>query len=110
MHKSWRSFLGVLLVAAGLVVAQPVAAAGAADYEPAPPSAAAMAVDLLLVRPLGLVATVVGTGLFVASLPFSLLGMNTDEAFVRLVGQPAEFTFLRPLGDFETELTTQAYQ
>lgn len=107
MNTSWRMLCGAFLVAASLVLVQPVAAAGA-DYEPAPPSAAAMAVDLVLVRPLGLAATVLGTGLFIVSLPFSLLGMNTDEALVRLVGQPAEFTFLRPLGDFETEITADA--
>src|SRR3546814_7374618 len=37
------------------------------------PSAVAMAADLLIVRPLGLVATVLGTGLFVLQLPLSLV-------------------------------------
>lgn len=59
-----------------------------------------MIADALLVRPLGIVATVGGTLMFIVSLPFSALGGNTGEAFDRLMGDPAVFTFTRPLGDF----------
>ena len=40
-----------------------------------------MAGDALVARPLGLCATVIGGALFVVSLPFSLLGGNTGDAF-----------------------------
>src|SRR5690625_1953105 len=63
-------------------------------------SAAAMTPDALLVRPLGLVATVLGAGLFVVSLPLSALGGNVGEAAQTLVVAPAEMTFVRPLGHF----------
>jgi hypothetical protein len=46
------------------------------------------------------VGTVFGCGAFLISLPFSLLGGNTKEAFNALVAQPAQYTFLRPVGDF----------
>jgi hypothetical protein len=59
-----------------------------------------MVADALLVRPLGLVAIVLGAGLFVISLPFSLLGRNVGEAGTKLVVDPATFTFVRPLGEF----------
>jgi hypothetical protein len=59
-----------------------------------------MVADALLIRPLGLVATVGGTVMFIISLPFSALGGNTGEAFDRLMADPAVFTFTRPLGDF----------
>ncbi|MCG6908899.1 MAG: hypothetical protein LJE94_02105 [Deltaproteobacteria bacterium] len=59
-----------------------------------------MMVDALLVRPLGIVATILGAGLFVVSLPFSLLGRNVGEAGTKLVADPAKFTFVRPLGEF----------
>jgi len=65
------------------------------------PSAEAMGVDLLLARPIGLVATVGGTVLFLVSLPFSALGGNTDEAWNKLVADPSAFTFHRPLGVYE---------
>ena len=58
-----------------------------------------MTADLILVRPLGIVATVFGTVVFVVALPFSLLGGNTGEAFQNLMAEPAKFTFTRPLGD-----------
>lgn len=59
-----------------------------------------MLVDLVLVRPLGAVATVIGTAAFVISLPFTLPSGSADEAARELVGKPAEYTFNRPLGDF----------
>ncbi|MEE8398347.1 MAG: hypothetical protein V3S89_05025 [Desulfobacterales bacterium] len=62
-------------------------------------AAGKMIVDILLVRPLGLVATVAGTALFVASLPFSLMGRNVKAAAKKMVLEPAKFTFVRPLGD-----------
>ncbi len=61
-------------------------------------NAASMMFDLVLLRPLGLVATVVGTAFFVVSLPFSILGGNTGEAANKLVVEPAKYTFSRPLG------------
>lgn len=92
------SRLRICLLVAALAFAP--AASYAEIRTAAPPSAAAMGFDMLLVRPLGLVSTVAGTGLFVVSLPFSILGLNADDAAVRLVGEPAKFTFVRPLGEF----------
>jgi len=63
-------------------------------------SAGAMTADLLLVRPVGIVACVLGSAVFVVSLPFSLLGGNSGESAQKLVAEPAKFTFTRPLGDF----------
>jgi hypothetical protein len=92
------SRLRILLLAAVLSVSSAASFADMRTVEP--PSAAAMAADMLLVRPLGVLGTVVGTGLFVVSLPLSALGMNSEEAVQRLVAEPARFTFVRPLGDF----------
>ena len=59
-----------------------------------------MIYDFCLVRPIGIVATAVGSVFYVISLPFSLLGDNSDEAVQALVKDPAAYTFSRPLGDF----------
>jgi hypothetical protein len=64
------------------------------------PSGGAMVIDALFARPLGLVATVVGTAVYTVSLPFSLTGGNEHEARENLVYAPADFTFDRPLGKF----------
>jgi hypothetical protein len=62
------------------------------------PTALAMTGDLLIVRPLMLVATVVGSAAYVVSLPFSLAGGNADQAAQTLVVEPARTTFVRCLG------------
>lgn len=61
---------------------------------------ALMVADLLLVRPLGIVATVLGCAVYVVSLPFAAIGGNTKQASQKLVKEPAAFTFTRPLGEF----------
>jgi hypothetical protein len=60
-----------------------------------------MVADLLLVRPISFVGTVVGVVGFVVSLPFTLPTGSAGEAGRALVGRPFEYTFNRPLGDFE---------
>ncbi|HEX7381348.1 MAG TPA: hypothetical protein VF265_04255 [Nevskiaceae bacterium] len=63
------------------------------------PSAGAMAADLILVRPLGLAATAVGFGLFLANTPFLIFeGRPKTAPWNKLVRAPAAYTFKRPLG------------
>ncbi len=62
------------------------------------PTAMAMAGDAVIARPFLLAITVIGSGLFVATLPFSLLGGNVGEAANVLILAPAESTFVRCLG------------
>lgn len=59
-----------------------------------------MLLDALLLRPLGLVATVAGTAVYGVSLPFSLMGGNEAEVRQHLLNEPAKYTFKRPLGEF----------
>jgi hypothetical protein len=65
------------------------------------PGGDAMIADFVLVRPLGIAATAVGTAFWVVSLPFSALGKNTGTAWNKLVKDPFVFTFARPLGQFD---------
>ena len=62
------------------------------------PPAELMIFDGLVVRPLMLGVTVVGAGLFIVTLPFSLLGSNVDQAADRLVAEPARWVFINCLG------------
>lgn len=95
--------LGTMIAAAAIVLG--AASAQAQDYRQGvedSPSSAAMAFDLVIVRPLGLVATVGGVGLFVLSLPFAVLqGEPPTEQARKFIVEPARFTFERPLGDME---------
>lgn len=56
--------------------------------------------DVLVVRPLGAAATVGGFGLFAVASPFAAMAGAADEVFDTLVKAPAEYTFVRDLGDF----------
>lgn len=62
------------------------------------PSAGEMAFDLVLIRPLGLAATVLGAGLFLVQMPFALIQGDAATPARRLIAEPAQFTFTRPLG------------
>jgi hypothetical protein len=59
-----------------------------------------MAADFAVVRPLQFVALVTGTVFFAVSSPFSALGGNINEAYQKMMAEPARMTFLRPLGVF----------
>jgi hypothetical protein len=65
---------------------------------PDPPSSTVMAFDAVIGRPLGTACTIVGTGVFVLTLPFTLPSETSGEAAWGLVGQPAGWTFMRPMG------------
>ena len=56
-------------------------------------------VDFVLLRPMGIISTAVGTVFFIASLPFSGPTGSIGVAFQKLVAEPAGFTFARPLGE-----------
>lgn len=87
----------ILILAALLTLTSPLTMAeeGGAN---APPSADLMAADLLLARPAGVVATVLGSAVFIVGLPFTLISGSTDQAAQQLLQQPAQYTFARPVG------------
>lgn len=62
------------------------------------PSILSMYTDLLVLRPIGVVTTVLGTAVYVVSLPFTLPVGNQKDVGNALVVEPAMFTFYRCLG------------
>lgn len=62
-----------------------------------PPTPLAMIGDIM-VRPIMAGATVIGAGLFLGTLPFSLPGGNAGQAGDVLVVKPFQATFMRCLG------------
>lgn len=62
----------------------------------------AVAADVVVVRPFGLVATLLGSALFVVSLPIAAISQSTTETADALVLTPARMTFTRPLGEMST--------
>jgi hypothetical protein len=59
----------------------------------------AMLFDLILLRPIGFAAVTVGFAATIVGLPWSISGNYTREAGDALLGEPASFTFIRPLGE-----------
>jgi len=60
-----------------------------------------MLADLFIVRPVALAGTVLGTAVFLVALPFTLPSGNVEETANTFVAKPFEYTFNRPLGDFD---------
>jgi len=121
--RSWQ--VGSLVAAAVVAVAAsfPVRADQYSDqiFGEDHVSGGAILMDALIARPILLVGTTVGAGLFVVSAPFSLAGGNVATAWETLVKVPAGHTFSRCLGCTpvqherakaarETELANQSRQ
>ncbi len=99
MHKHLKQSIVFLTIAALILI--PFATESLAQDKSAQTeySAEKMMADLLLARPVGILATVFGSAVFIVALPFSLIGGNTGATFKHLIVAPAKFTFHRPLGD-----------
>jgi hypothetical protein len=62
----------------------------------------AAAADILVVRPASFVATLLGSALFIVSLPFTVISDSVPNAAEALVAVPARNTFTRPVGELST--------
>ncbi len=54
----------------------------------------------MILRPAGLVRVLLGSVLAPIVIPFALATGEAEDVMQRLIGDPAEATFLRELGDF----------
>lgn len=59
----------------------------------------AIATDALVVRPFCLIGTILGSAVFLVSLPVAAISKSTNKTADMLVNAPAKATFTRPLGD-----------
>ncbi len=89
----------VLLAASASAMAEDSTNASFNSVADTTPSSGAIAMDVLVLRPLSLVGTLLGTAVFVVGLPFEALSGDVSGPANRLVAQPAKFTFTRRLGD-----------
>jgi hypothetical protein len=64
------------------------------------PTGGMMMWDALVMRPVGMVGTALGSVVWLVSYPFAYWGGNTDASTEALVQHPFEWTFQRPLGEF----------
>jgi hypothetical protein len=57
--------------------------------------------DIIVVRPACFVATIIGSAIFVISLPIAASSRSVRKSAHTFVVRPARATFTRPLGDLE---------
>ena len=100
MGSSLRA--AVMTLIAGLLLPANAYAQAQEQVEPPSPNPMAVGFDVVVLRPLGLVATAVGAVLFV---PAALLTApngrdGVDTALKFFIIEPAKSVFQRPLGDF----------
>ena len=62
----------------------------------------AAAADVLVVRPLSFVATLLGSALYVVSLPVAAISDSVSDTAEALVLTPGRMTFTRPIGELST--------
>ena len=98
MQKITKKILISVLILSLITLSFGSFAYAKSDYEESDPGGAAMFADFIIIRPLGIISTVLGSALFVVSLPFTALGQNVGPAYEKMVVTPAKFTFERPLG------------
>jgi hypothetical protein len=60
--------------------------------------------DLVFLRPLGFCSFVLGTAVFIVSLPAAVVTKSTKQTAEVLVKEPFDYTFKRPLGEMESGL------
>ena len=63
----------------------------------------AIVADVMICRPLGLMALLGGSAFYVVSLPFTVPAGSTEQAKRTLVDYPYHYTFPRRLGEFYDE-------
>ncbi|GIX47360.1 MAG: hypothetical protein KatS3mg131_1571 [Candidatus Tectimicrobiota bacterium] len=94
----WQAVIAAVVALAFLAT---LAAAQAPQAPEAEVPAVAMLADLVVLRPFGLAALVLGTATFIAALPFSVPTKSVKQAARKLVVEPAAYTFARPLGQVD---------
>jgi hypothetical protein len=57
--------------------------------------------DVILARPLGVVAGIIGTGVFIVSLPFTIPTKSVEKAANIFIVEPFKFSFVREFPDEE---------
>jgi len=98
MNGAMRNRLASVLLAVTLLA--PACATAQQDDTVSGDKATDMVVDAVVMRPLGLAATVVGTVLTVVALPFTIPSGSVETSARELILRPVAYTFKRPLGDF----------
>jgi hypothetical protein len=94
---------GLISVLLGMALLVSISATPLLAAEQTEPSSDEIAADLLFVRPVAFSSIIVGAGIFVVSLPFTIPTGNFILAGRKLVVVPFKYTFSKPLGQLDTD-------
>ena len=97
MYKRPKSLLIIIMITTIFIV--PFESFAYLEEKLSEPSSFDYFFDIIVWRPLGISATVLGTGLFVITLPFSLPTKTVTQTREKLIEAPYNFTFKRPWGE-----------
>ncbi|MGD0916216.1 MAG: hypothetical protein ABSB22_07145 [Thermodesulfobacteriota bacterium] len=91
----------LLLLAVSMIIGSLFSGAWALDEKAKdnPVTAEWNILDTLFARPLGIAAGIIGTGIFVAALPFTLPTGSVNNAAQMLIVEPFKFSFTRKFND-----------
>ncbi len=93
MKKLFATLLMLILVSAV------VCPEGSAQSVSSPKDDELNLVDLLIARPAGLAAGIVGTGIFIVTLPFTIPAGGVEKASKMLITNPFRFSLTRQFPD-----------
>ena len=94
--KNW----GIICIAL-LLIAGPLSVEGWARPETVGDELNVM--DILIARPIGIIAGITGTAVFVVTLPFTIPTKSTNKAAKMLITDPFRFSFSREFPDRSLE-------
>lgn len=100
-HQMMKAFFLVLIVS---LVVTGVSSIGWAQADPIADEYNIL--DVLVARPLGVAAGILGTGVFILSLPFTIPTGGVDAAAQTFIMEPFKFSFTRPFPDEEILMQT----
>ncbi len=91
----------LLLLTLSLVIGSLYSTGWAGDYlrKDDPVAHEWSVLDLVVARPLGIVAGIVGTAVFVVTLPFTIPSGGVNDAVDMFIVQPFQFSFTREFPD-----------
>lgn len=101
MHATFQKSAVILTIIALLIISSGSTVLALENNQTETPDGMAMVADFVALRPVGIISLATGYAVFVLSSPFSALGGNIATAWDKLVVEPAEYTFKRPLGCFK---------
>ena len=98
-HRGFERCLATLLLGVAVLTGSVAPAHAEAERTQTAEQFGRKVFDALVLRPLGLVQTVVSASIFLVAYPISLVTGGSDDVIEACIEQPVAQTFRKPLGE-----------